>query len=220
MATINSSNEAADVAKNWANSQFGVDRDRVNVVSAGKVTGNNWFVRITFILNNEEKAYSLTIDSTGNILKFTDIKRVVYSGNTMGSAPTMILIAEVFSILALIGFLIAIIASVFGVITSVNVITSSAPGAPVPSPFPAIFLIIVIVYAIFLIIGVYVLSRILKMRSFIHAGDAKSAYELNTVGLGVLALIFNGVITGILLLISREDLRNAFSQNDGWSDLQ
>jgi len=49
----------------------------------------------------------------------------------------------------------------------------------------------------------------MKIRKFIWDRDYKSAYIENNVDFGILALIFGGIVTGILLLIARKGLNNA-----------
>jgi hypothetical protein len=115
----------------------------------------------------------------------------------MGSAPTLVLIAMILSILVIIGFGISFIAML---ILFAN---------PVAFPFGGF---IVFIFLIFLVISIWILHNILEIRRFMESGDAKSAYDADSVAFGIVALIFNGIITGILLLVARDDLRRAAEQ--------
>ena len=48
-----------------------------------------------------------------------------------------------------------------------------------------------------------------RIRNYYNAGKYQEAYDENTIGLGVLALIFNGVVTGVLLLVARSSMQPA-----------
>ncbi|MGC8608805.1 MAG: hypothetical protein ACP5UV_02915 [Thermoplasmata archaeon] len=185
---ITSADEASNVAKSWAYTQFGIDSSSVNVLSASERSDSTWFVRISFIMNNEEKRYSVTIDGEGTVVNFANLQQTPSPNMGMGSAPTMILVAEIFSALIVLVFLVEAIFSFFA------------------------FSVYSIMYIIFLLIGIYIFLRIQKMRTFIKNGDARSALDIDTVGLGVIALIFNGIIPGLLLLIARGDIEAAAGQ--------
>ena len=68
-----------------------------------------------------------------------------------------------------------------------------------------LLLILVVVGLIFLvplIISVLTLRRIMRMRSAAAAGDVATLKQLNSTGWAIIALIFAGIIPGIMLLIS------------------
>ncbi len=183
--TVNSADEVSSIARGWAAGQYGISPDSVNVFSVIKATDNLWYARIRFILNNEEKTYGLSIDENGSVVNSKDLHSIGIRGELPGSTRTMILIAEIFSALFVLLFLVEAIVSIFSLI------------------------LFSVLYIIFLLIGIYVLINIAKIRSSINSGDLKAAYDRNTVGLGVIAVIFNGMIPGILLLISRGDLQSS-----------
>jgi hypothetical protein len=62
---------------------------------------------------------------------------------------------------------------------------------------------------VFLIIDVVVISRTWKMYSAVQNGDIATLKSLNSLGWAIVALIFSGIIPGVLLLIAHgriEDL--------------
>jgi len=62
---------------------------------------------------------------------------------------------------------------------------------------------------VFLIIDAVVISRTWKMYSAVKNGDIATLKSLNSLGWAIVALIFSGVIPGVLLLIAHgriEDL--------------
>ncbi|GGM76506.1 hypothetical protein GCM10007108_13220 [Thermogymnomonas acidicola] len=187
--------------RDWAHSNYGVPENGVNIYYLKRLGNGTWRARCSFIYNNEEKKFTLTIGSDGEITSYSDLSR---SGpSEMGAAPTMVLIAEVFAILALIGFTLGAIVLLVSYATSVSV-----AGAGLSFISPAIFIFPGLLIILAVISG-YIVSRTLKIRSYIEQGDAVAALQIDSVGLGVLALLFSGVISGILLLLAREDLRRA-----------
>lgn len=188
--------------RDWAHSNYGVPENGVNIYYLKRLGNGTWRARCSFIYNNEEKKFTLTIGSDGEITSYSDLSR---SGpSEMGAAPTMVLIAEVFAILALIGFTLGAIVLLVSYATSVSV-----AGAGLSFISPAIFIFPGLLIILAVISG-YIVSRTLKIRSYIEqGGDAVAALQIDSVGLGVLALLFSGVISGILLLLAREDLRRA-----------
>ncbi|WP_297027153.1 hypothetical protein [Thermoplasma sp.] len=191
--------------KEWALLNYGAPEESVNVFSVNRLSNGYWNARCSFIYNNEEKRFSVSLDSNGEIVSYSDLSKT--GSGDMGSAPTMILIAEVFSIIALIGLVLSLVAVLIAGTASITNVTPA--GTTTVSAFSSVIGIIVVAVVIMLVISVYILSRILKIRKYILAGDAVSALSEDSVGLGVLALIFNGIIAGILLLLARDDLRRA-----------
>ena len=159
-------------------------------------TSTVWNVVLSFYSFSEPMKYQVIISDEGNIIKTQQLGNAV-NQRAMGSAPTLVLIAMILSILVIIGFgfysfaLLALIA------------------APVAFPFVAFLGLIPLV---FLVVSIWVLCRILAIRRFIESGDAKSAYDADSVAFGIVVLLFNGIITGILLLVARDDLRRAVEQ--------
>ena len=193
--TINSVDEANRIGKEWLSREYGVATGSITTVSCAR-TGTVWNVVLSFYSFSEPRKYQVIISDEGNVIKTQQLGNAV-NQRAMGSAPTLVLIAMILSILVLIGFgfysfaLLAMIA------------------APVVFPF---FAFLGLIPLVFLVAGIWVLYRILTIRRFIESGDAKSAYDADSVAFGIVALIFNGIITGILLLVARDDLRRAAEQ--------
>lgn len=193
--TINSVDEANRIGKDWLSREYGVATGSITTVSCVR-TGTVWNVVLSFYSFSDLRKYQVVISDEGNIIKTQQLGNAV-NQRAMGSAPTLVLIAMILSILVIIGFgfysiaLLAIIA------------------IPVTFPFVAFLGLIPLA---FLVISIWVLYRILTIRRFMESGDAKSAYDADSVAFGIVALIFNGIITGILLLVARDDLRRAAEQ--------
>ncbi len=193
--TINSVDEANRIGKDWLSREYGVATGSITTVSCVR-TGTVWNVVLSFYSFSDLRKYQVVISDEGNIIKTQQLGNAANQG-AMGSAPTLVLIAMILSILIIIGFgfysiaLLAIIA------------------IPVTFPFVAFLGLIPLA---FLVISIWVLYRILTIRRFMESGDAKSAYDADSVAFGIVALIFNGIITGILLLVARDDLRRAAEQ--------
>ena len=193
--TINSVDEANRIGKEWLSREYGVATGSITTVSCSR-TGTVWNVVLSFYSFSEPRKYQVIISDEGNVIKTQQLGNPA-NQSTMGSAPTLVLIAMILSILVIIGFgfysfaLLALIA------------------APAVFPF-AVLLGLVPIF--FFAISIWVLYRILAIKRFIESGDAKSAYDADSVAFGIVALIFNGIITGILLLVARDDLRRAAEQ--------
>ena len=62
------------------------------------------------------------------------------------------------------------------------------------------------------IIGIWVFLRTNTIKKAVDIGDAATASRLNTTAFGIIALIFGGIIPGILLLLAKGDIDRAASQ--------
>jgi len=94
----------------------------------------------------------------------------------LSSIRTYLLIAFVFNILAVAGFAIT-----------------------------ALVLLVVIVGIVFLVplvLSILVLQRVDTMRSAAESGNVNKLKEMNSVGWAIIALLFAGVIPGIMLLVA------------------
>jgi len=113
----------------------------------------------------------------------------------LGSISTMVLVALIFAILALIGEIV-----VLGLVGFASAVMSEQG---IVSPVASAELgVIGFLSVIFLIIDVVVISRTWKMYSAAKNGDIAALKSLNSLGWAIVALIFSGVIPGILLLIA------------------
>ena len=108
--------------------------------------------------------------------------------------------ALVFNILAIIGYVIALV--ILGVAAS-----AAPPAAAVLGAF--IFIDIV-----FLIVAVLVMTHAWSMYSAAERGDIATLKSLNSLGWDIVVLIFSGIVPGVLLLIaygSAQDLPAAIA---------
>jgi len=121
---------------------------------------------------------------------------------SLGSIRTMVLVALIFAIIAAILWIV-----VLGLVGFASaVISKQGIVSPVAS---AELGVIGFLSVIFLIIDVLVISRTWKMYSAVKNGDIATLKSLNSLGWAIVALIFSGVIPGVLLLIAHgriEDL--------------
>lgn len=190
VSLITDSSAASKEAKDWLSREISIPSQDITVLSSAK-TGSLWSVVLSAPAPNGRERYSLMLSSDGNVVKFSRQGGQTSYGS-MGSAPSMVLIALIFSLISVIGSAIAII---------VLLIISFVP-SPIAFLFP--------LFLVDLVVSIYILTRINKMRNHIDAGDPESAFKEDTIALGVLALFLNGLIPGILLLLARDQLRRAF----------
>jgi len=120
----------------------------------------------------------------------------------LGSIRTMVLVALIFAILALIGEIVVLgLVGFASAVMSEQGIVSPAASAELG--------VIGFLSVVFLIIDVLVISRTWKMYSAVKNGDIATLKSLNSLGWAIVALIFSGIIPGVLLLIAHgriEDL--------------
>ena len=120
----------------------------------------------------------------------------------LGSIGTMVLVALIFAILALIGEIVALgLVGFAGAVMSEQGIVSPAASAELG--------LIGFLSVVFLIIDVLVISRTWKMYSAVKEGDIATLKSLNSLGWAIAALICSGIVSGVLLLIAHgriEDL--------------
>ncbi|MFP3081332.1 MAG: hypothetical protein RXR09_07450 [Acidilobus sp.] len=121
---------------------------------------------------------------------------------SLGSIGTMVLVALIFAILALIGEIVVLgLVGFAGAVMSEQGIVNPAASAELG--------VIGFLSVVFLIIDVVVISRTWKMYSAVKNDDIATLKSLNSLGWAIVALIFSGVIPGVLLLIAHgriEDL--------------
>ncbi len=121
----------------------------------------------------------------------------------LGSIKTEILIAFVFSLLAMI--VEAIMAAVYGGIALFLTPIAVAPmvaGSAAGFTFLSLFGIISMVMVVMFVLSLLSFLHINRMRNAADAGDVTTLKALNSVGWAIIALIFNGMIAGILLLVA------------------
>jgi putative membrane protein len=115
--------------------------------------------------------------------------------NKLSSIKTYMLIAFIFSIIATLAFLI------YAFVEIAAFATFSAVFYAVGF-FAGIFLVYAVVLFVFTAFSVLCFLRIWKMYKAVNAGDIATLKATSNIMWAVLALIFNGVIPGIMLIIS------------------
>jgi len=113
----------------------------------------------------------------------------------LGSISTMVLVALIFAILALIAELAALGYVIF-VGVAISELGVAGQVASAELGFIGFLLLV------FLIIDVLVVRRTWKMYSAAKNGDIAALKSLNSLGWAIVALILTGIIPGILLLIA------------------
>jgi len=113
----------------------------------------------------------------------------------LGSIKTELLVGLIFAILALIGFLIA---SIMFLAAFTYLATSAVVG---------IFITEGIIFLIFFIVSIIVTMRIYRMYKAADAGDVATLKSMNSIAWGIIALIFSGLIPGIMLLIAHGSIQ-------------
>ncbi len=113
----------------------------------------------------------------------------------LGSIKTELLVGLIFAILALIGFLIA---SIMFLAAFTYFATAAVVG---------IFITEGIIFLIFFIVSIIVTMRIYRMYKAADAGDVATLKSMNSIAWGIIALIFSGLIPGIMLLIAHGSIQ-------------
>jgi putative membrane protein len=94
----------------------------------------------------------------------------------LSSIRTYLLVAFIFNVLSVIGFLIATLV--------------------------LIFFIVGVIFIVPLILSIVILRRIMAMRGAAERGDVAKLKSLNSLGWAVIALLLAGIIPGIMLIVA------------------
>ena len=195
-------NEANEAARSEIQKQFNV----TDVIIKSSVLKNGmWYINTFFVLNNEKKYYNVSINNTTNTIE--GMHETEFNTRNTGSAQTFMLVAFIFAVITIVIY--AIILAVF--VISFTAFIIAAGSVVTGLAFNPFSLIILAIFLPFLIVNVYILIRIIKIRKFMNNGDYRSAYYEDSVLFGVLALLIGGIITGLMLLLARGELENAAS---------
>ena len=95
----------------------------------------------------------------------------------LSSIKTYMLIAFIFNIIALIGWIAGAVASIFTIIFAI--------------PFLVLFVVAILVFL-----------RVYRMYTAVNNGDIATLKANSSIGWAIIALIFAGVIPGIMLIIA------------------
>ena len=119
-----------------------------------------------------------------------------YDQSRLASIKTYMLIAFIFNIIGMIAF------GLLGIWQIISWATWSGYVGYYYAGFGTGALIIGVVLLVFFIFALLVFMRVRKMYNAVNRGDIATLKALNNMMWAILALIFTGVITGIMLIIS------------------
>jgi hypothetical protein len=117
-----------------------------------------------------------------------------YDQSKLATIKTYILIAYIFSIIAIVAFALAALSQIWAFATWSSVVYFVGFGTG--------FLIYGIVLLVFAVFSILVFMRIRHMYVAVNSGDVATLKRYNNMMWAILSLIFAGVIPGIMLLIS------------------
>jgi len=118
------------------------------------------------------------------------------SENQLKSIRTEILVAWIFALIVVIIWIIGLLDGIY------DLIILGILGGPFLGPvFTGIGLMYTIVFIILMIPSILVMNRTNKMRKAANKGEIARLKELNSIGWAIVALIFSGIIPGVMLLI-------------------
>ncbi|MCX8149962.1 MAG: hypothetical protein N3D85_00415 [Candidatus Bathyarchaeota archaeon] len=119
-----------------------------------------------------------------------------YDPSKLATIKSYITIAFVFNIIALVAWILAALSQIIAYVTFQSYVyyyyTVSAPIS---------ILITGIVFLVFFVLSLIVFMRVRNMYSAVNRGDIATLKQLNNMTWSILALIFAGVIPGILLIM-------------------
>ncbi len=121
-----------------------------------------------------------------------------YDQSKLASLKTYMLIAFIFNIIGMIGFGLL---GIWQIITWATWSGTYFYGAYLAG-YSTGFLITGIVLLVFFVFALLIFMRVRKMYNAVNRGDIATLKSLNNMMWAILALIFTGVISGIMLLIS------------------
>ena len=119
------------------------------------------------------------------------------STDRLASIKTYILIAWIFSIISMIVFVLAAVSYIFTFATFSALTFGYDIGF-----FSGIFLVYAVVFLVFAVLSFMVFMRISKMRKAANAGDIATLKATSNMMWAIIALIFGGVLPGIMLIIA------------------
>ncbi|MGC8579763.1 MAG: SHOCT domain-containing protein [bacterium] len=115
----------------------------------------------------------------------------------LGSIKTEILVAFIFPVLVVVGWVIGLLFGIYYLI-----VLGILGGSYLGSIFFGLGLMYTVVFLILMIPSLFVMNRTNKMRKAADKGDIAKLMKLNSIGWAIVALIFTGIIPGVMLLIA------------------
>jgi putative membrane protein len=119
-----------------------------------------------------------------------------YDSGKLASIKTYMMIAFIFNILAIIGFALGGLSYIWTYATWSDVFGFYGAG------FATGFLVTAIILLVWAVFAILVFMRVKKMYDAVNRGDVATLKQYNNMMWAILALIFAGVLPGIMLLIS------------------
>ncbi|MEM0139540.1 MAG: hypothetical protein QXZ44_02880 [Ferroplasma sp.] len=198
--------DAIKVAKDTIKSEFNVDNP--TVIDSSRDSGG-WIINLTFILNNEQKYYTIKVQQDGAVSAIKESK--THHNANPGRAPMFILIAYVLAIVAVISYILLIIYEV-STFMSLTTLIRTYGGSAISSSVVLDLIIYAIFFFIMFIISLYLFMKIGHIRRLMIKKKYDAALEVDSIGFGIVALIFGWAIIGILALIARPGLEQAATE--------
>src|SRR5665647_226727 len=115
----------------------------------------------------------------------------------LASIKTYILIAWIFSIIAMIAFALGAVSYIITFATFSTLTFGYGLGF-----FSGIFIVYAVVFLVLAVMSFMVFMRVCKMYKAVYAGDIATLKATSNVLWAIIALIFAGVIPGIMIIIS------------------
>lgn len=119
------------------------------------------------------------------------------SKSELGSIKTEILVAFIFAVLVVVGWVIGLLFGIYYLI-----VLGILGGSYLGPFFLGLGLTYTVVFLILMIPSILVMSRTNKMRKAANNGDIATLKKLNSIGWAIVALIFTGIISGVMLLLA------------------
>ena len=197
--SVNDAESAESSVRDWIQKKFGASGENVYFESVRKDAAT-WFVELQLTTGGYRKYYSVSVDSasgavTGYNEKFRPFTFPPSIPASRGAANILVVAALIVSIIVVIIF---ISQGIFNLYTNVL--------GGLGRMILGIFLLA------FGVIDIYLTVEINNIRDLLDRGNVNAAKERNSLAFGVAALIFDGVVTGILLIVAREEINGLETQ--------
>ena len=131
------------------------------------------------------------------------------SGNQLGSIKTEILVAWIFALLVVIGWIIGWLVGIYYLVF-LGILFWSYGAAT----YADLGITYITVFLILMIPSILVMNRINRMRKAANKGEIARLKELNSIGWAIVALIFSGIIPGVMLLIAHSPIEELSTEGE------
>lgn len=200
---VRDADAAEGSVRQWIQSKFGTPGENVYFESVRR-EASAWTVDVQFIISGYRKYYNVLVDTeTGAVTGYTERFRPFTFPNvpphltpSRGTAGVLMLAALIVSIIVVIVFIAYSLSNLLTGIFSIYPFGLAGVGRIIAGVF----------LLAFGIIDIYITSEINNIRDLLERGDVSGAIARNSIALGVAAVVLDGVVPGILLLIAREEM--------------